>query len=56
MIVNGNWDQAAVLEDIAWILKYKSSYLAPWRAPAIILTGPPGSGKSKQAEYLSSKY
>ena len=45
-----------VTEEIGRVIRVKPTEHVPKRAPRILLTGPPGSGRSTQAEMLAEKY
>jgi adenylate kinase len=55
-VVDGNKIQDFVLEEIARMLRLHTKSNAPRRAPRIVITGPPGSGRSLQASKISEKY
>lgn len=55
-VIDANREDTIVLEEIARIIRLQSCRNVPKRAPRILLSGPPGSGRSTYARMLSEHY
>lgn len=55
-VIDANQPKDIVLEEIARLINLKNTENEPKRAPRIIITGPPGSGRSTQARNLCEKF
>lgn len=54
--VDGNKNKDVVTEEIACVMRIKSTDHVPKRAPRVLITGPPGSGRTTQAEKLAWRF